>query len=155
MVEILDFVVAALGSGAAIASKEVLQEGAKDAYEGLRNALKRNKIPDSDLVKLEEKPDSLARQAVIKELLEENNAASDDQLQYFAKLLRDELMKVDIATVKAFKLDIDDAEIQGSVLVEDVKASGGAVDISSKGTKVVGDFTVKGVEVDAGGGSKN
>ena len=67
----------------------------RDAYDALKEALQHKFGADSDLVeavdKLEQKPDSNARQAVLQEEIETSQANQDSELVMLAKSLVEKL----------------------------------------------------------------
>lgn len=67
----------------------------KDAYVALKGALQHKFGADSDIIeavdKLEQKPDSSARQAVLQEEIEESNAPQDAELIQIAEGLVEKL----------------------------------------------------------------
>ena len=88
---IVSAIVGALAAGANDGLKEAAKRGVSDGYDQLKSLLLRhgkgeNDVGDS-LKKLEEKPDSEARKAVLVEELEGSGAAEDTAIQEQANLL--------------------------------------------------------------------
>ena len=94
MIEIIvSAVLGALLAGANDGLKEVTKKGISDGYEQLKSLLLRHGNGKHDvadaLKKLEAKPDSEARKAVLVEELESSGAAKDLAIQDQARLLLD------------------------------------------------------------------
>ncbi len=85
----ITLITSALTTGATLMLQSALKEAAKDAYQGIKRRLQERGKPDlSDAVaKLEAKPDSAGRQAVLAEELEAAGAAQDDELLRLARAL--------------------------------------------------------------------
>ena len=86
----------------------------KDAYDALKGALQLKFGADNDLIeavdKLEQKPDSKARQAVLQEEVEMLKAAQDLELVQLAEILFEKLNKVSGAQVDI----LQDVDIKGN-----------------------------------------
>jgi hypothetical protein len=87
-------IVAALSAGVATgAGKAVGENSLVDAYQGLKTILKRKFGDDSEVVeavdKLEQKPDSEARKALLKEEVEAAGADNDLEVREAAQELRE------------------------------------------------------------------
>ena len=94
MIEVLaSAVIGALMAGANDGLKEVTRKGISDGYEQLKSLLLRHGNGEHDvadaLKKLEAKPNSEARKAVLIEELESSGAAKDLAIQDQARLLLD------------------------------------------------------------------
>lgn len=94
MIEVItSAVVGGLLAGANDGLKEVTRKGISDGYERLKSLLLRHENGEHDvadaLKKLEAKPDSEARKAVLVEELERSGAAKDLAIQDQARLLLD------------------------------------------------------------------
>ena len=92
MIEVItSAVVGALIAGANDGLKEVTKKGISDGYEQLKSLLSRHRNGEHDVTdaikKLEAKPDSEARKAVLIEELESSGAAKDLAIQDQALLL--------------------------------------------------------------------
>ena len=90
-------IVAALVAGAVAATKDVAAQAIRDAYSGLKSLIVRklgDKADIEDAVeKVEAKPDSKARQAVLEEELETAKASEDAEVMKVAKALLELLEK--------------------------------------------------------------
>ena len=86
----------------------------KDAYDALKTALQKKFGADSDLVdavdKLEQKPDSNARQAVLQEEVEVSKAAQDSELVQLAEGLVEKLKELSGGQVEI----LQDVNIKGN-----------------------------------------
>jgi len=86
----------------------------KDAYDALKGALQQKFGADSDLVeavdKLEKKPDSNARQAVLQEEIEVSKAAQSPELVRLAESLVEKLNGLPGAQVEI----LQDVDIKGN-----------------------------------------
>jgi hypothetical protein len=89
-------IVAALSAGVASGAGKVVETALVDAYQGLKSTLKRKFGDDSEVVeavaKLEQKPDSEARKALLQEEMEAAGVDEDDEIRQAAEKLR-ELIK--------------------------------------------------------------
>ena len=85
----ITLITSALTTGATLMLQSALKEAAKDAYQGLKRRLQERGKPDLNdaVAKLEAKPDSASRQAVLAEELETAGAAQDDELLRLARAL--------------------------------------------------------------------
>ena len=88
---------AILLTGAALAAKAALSAAAKDAYQKLKQLVIRKSGGDSEvepaLVSLEKKPDSEARQAVVKEELQATGIGDDPEIVQLASQLEEILQQ--------------------------------------------------------------
>jgi phage terminase small subunit len=84
-------IVAALSAGVATGAGKVVENALVDAYQGLKATLKRKFGDDSEVVnavnKLEQKPDSDARKALLQEEAEAANVDKDPQVRKAAQEL--------------------------------------------------------------------
>ena len=85
----ITLILSALTTGATLMLQSALKEATKDAYQAIKRRLQKRGTPDlTDAVaKLEAKPDSPARQAVLAEELEAAGAAQDEELLRLARTL--------------------------------------------------------------------
>jgi hypothetical protein len=101
----ISIIVLALAAGAAAASKDVAAQAVKDGYAGLKALIIRKFGSKGDVQgavdQAEKKPDSEARQAVLKEELQAAGADKDDDLLKQAQALI-ELLKQHGASGAAF-----------------------------------------------------
>ena len=92
-------ITSALTTGATLMLQSALKETAKDAYQGLKRRLQERYGDKRDLTdavaKLEAKPDSKGRQAVLTEELEASGAAQDEELLRLARALLEETRSSD------------------------------------------------------------
>ena len=93
--EPVSMIVAALVAGAVAATKDVATQAVKDGYEGFKNLVVRKfggKTDVADALEgVEKRPDSEARQAVLKEELENAQAGQDAEVVQQAQALLDVL----------------------------------------------------------------
>jgi hypothetical protein len=86
-------IVAALSAGVATGAGKVMENALVDAYQGLKVTLKRKFGDQSEVVdavdKLEQKPDSEARKALLQEELEAADADEDDEIRQAAEKVRE------------------------------------------------------------------
>jgi hypothetical protein len=86
-------IVAALSAGVATGAGKVVETSLVDAYNGLKNALKRKFGEESEVVKavdtIEEDPNSGWRQGMLNERLEQARADQDPEVRKAAEGLRD------------------------------------------------------------------
>jgi hypothetical protein len=86
-------IVAALSAGVATGAGKVVENALVDAYQGLKATLKRKFGDDSDVVeavdKLEQKPDSEARKALLQEEFQAAGVDEDIEIRQAAQKLRD------------------------------------------------------------------
>jgi len=86
-------IVAALSAGVATGAGKVVETALVDAYQGLKNTLKRKVGEDSEVVdavgKLEHKPDSEARKALLREEVEAARVDQDPEVRKAAQELID------------------------------------------------------------------
>jgi disulfide oxidoreductase YuzD len=86
-------IVAALSAGVATGAGKVMENALVDAYQGLKATLKRKFGDNSEVVdavdKLEQKPDSEARKALLQEELETVGVDEDNEIRQAAQKLRD------------------------------------------------------------------
>jgi len=137
-------IVAALVAGAAAATKDVAAQAVRDGYNGLKALVVRKFGQKADvapaLVALEKKPDSGARQEVLKEELTTAGAGEDAEVVQQAQRLVDLLKEQGLITGPSYQ-----AVLHGSGAI----AQGpGAVAAGSGGVAIGGD--VRGGEVRGG-----
>jgi hypothetical protein len=88
-------IVAALAAGAASGATEIGKQALVDAYGALKAALKKKFGPDSDLAdamhKLEQKPDSAGRKALLQEEVAASQADQDADLLAAAQALLEQI----------------------------------------------------------------
>ena len=85
----ITLILSAITTGATLMLQSALKEATKDAYQAIKRRLQKRGTPDlTDAVaKLEAKPDSPDRQAVLAEELEAAGAAQDAELLRLAQAL--------------------------------------------------------------------
>ena len=128
-------IVTALAAGAALAAKDVAAQAVKDGYAALKALIVRKFGEKADVAVavegVEKKPDSEARQAVLKEELDSAGAAQDTEMVKQAQALLDLLKEHGLAPGVTYH-----AELRGSGAV----AQGpGAVAAGERGVAVSGD----------------
>jgi hypothetical protein len=134
-VEPVMMIVTAVVAGAVAAGKEVAAQVVKDSYAGLKALIVRRFGEKADvataLQQVEQKPDSTARQAVLKEELEAAGAEQDAEVLRQAQALLDLLKEHGLAAGPAYQ-----AELRGSGAI----AQGpGAVAAGAGGVAIGGD----------------
>ena len=138
-------IVTALALGAAAGLTDVAKTGIKDSYNALKTLIQ-DRYHKVTLAPLEESPKSKARQAVVKEDLEDTAAGADNEVLQHAKSLL-ELIRDDAPEVAA-AIGVDLADIQAASLrITEIIATGSGVKIH--GAKVAGAIEISGVR--AGG----
>jgi hypothetical protein len=109
----LTLIVTAVTAGAVAASKDVAAQAVKDGYAALKTLLVRKFGQEADVAGaiegVEKKPDSEARQAVLKEELETARAAQDADLVQQAQALLDLLKQHGLELGPSYQ-----AELRGS-----------------------------------------
>ena len=133
----LTVIISALTAGAAAAAKDVVAQAVKDGYVGLKALIVRRfgqKADVKDALKgVEKKPDSEARQAVLKEELKAAGAAQDAEVVRQAQALLELLKQHGLVSGTTYK-----ATLVGSGAI----AQGpGAVAAGERGVAVGGDVT--------------
>ena len=128
-------IVTAVAAGAVAASKDVAAQAVKDGYAGLKALIVRKFAEKADVADavegVEKKPDSEARQSVLKEELEAAGAAQDADLVQQAQALLDLLKQHGLEPATSYH-----AELRGSGAI----AQGpGAVAAGAGGVAVGGD----------------
>ena len=97
--EAMNDIVTALGLGACAFAKGGLSDAGKDAYQMLKNAILRI-VSQGDINKLEQKPNSENRKAIIFKELDEAGKAEDIELARLAQILVSALKETDLARGK-------------------------------------------------------
>ena len=122
-------IVAALVAGVAAGTTEMGKKVIVDAYEALKDAIKKKFGADSDLAeaveKLEKKPDSTGRKETLKEEVEAAKAAADPQLQELAQALIEALKSTPKGAEEVSKFKIDARGAQIGIIGDDAKVEGG------------------------------
>ena len=135
-------IVAALVAGAVAATKDVTAQAIKDAYEGLKGLIvkKLGKKADVEeaLEKVEARPDSEARQAVLQEEMEMAQAGEDAEVVAQARELLALLKKEGVEAGTSYR-----AELHGDGAI----AQGPGAVASGKGGVAVGGNVQGGVHV--------
>jgi hypothetical protein len=149
--EPISIIISALAAGAVAGIKPTAEKAIKDAYEGLK-ALIQRKYAKVDLKPLEAKPDSKAKQESVKEDLESEGAAADQELFDRAGELIALLKRYE--STAAASIGVDLREVEAAFLkIQSVKAAGTGVRIE-KG-KFSGGIEIGPVESGNGAGSPN
>jgi hypothetical protein len=103
----LTLITSALAAGAAVAGKEAVTQGVKDAYAALKRGItaRFGEKPgvQNAVEQVEKKPDSEARQNVLKEELQEANAHEDADLVREAQTLLDLLKKERLVSAESYQ----------------------------------------------------
>ena len=136
-------IVAALSAGGVFVLKEVASEGVKDAYGELKARLK-NHYPGVSVDELEEQPASKARQAVVAEELEREEASKDTDLVRFAQTVVEMIQKQGRDVARSIGVDLGTLD-QANVTFGNVLAGKGATGVKiekvSGGSLVFGDVS--------------
>lgn len=133
--EPLTLIVSALSAGAAAASKDIVAQTVKDAYTALKDFIlhrvaSKPEVSDA-LQQVEKKPDSGARQDVLKEELETAGISEDESVRKQAQALLDLLKAHGLLSA-----DIYNAQQTGSGAI----AQGpGAIATGERGVTIKGD----------------
>lgn len=107
--EPVTIMVAALAAGAAAALKSAAEQAIKDAYAGFK-ALIQRKYGIASVDALEQKPDSEAKRASVKEDLTDAGANDDQELLDQAKALLDAVRAHDRETAAKININLDEIE---------------------------------------------
>ena len=98
-------IISALTTGATLMLQSALKEAAKDAYQAVKHRIQERYGDKQDLndavAKLEAKPDSKGRQAVLAEELEAAGAAQDEELLRLVRTLLEQAGSSGAVTVSA------------------------------------------------------
>jgi len=131
----ITIIVTAVTAGAVAASKDVAAQAVKDGYAALKALIVHKfgqKVDVADAVEgVEKKPDSQARQAVLKEELEAAGATQDTEVVQQAQVLLDLLKQHGLELGPSYH-----AELRGS---EAIAQGPGATAAGSGGVAVGGD----------------
>jgi hypothetical protein len=103
----LTLITSALAAGAAVAGKEAVTQGVKDAYAALKRGIigrfgEKAEVQNA-VEQVEKKPDSEARQTVLKEELKHANAHEDAELVREAQALLDLLKKEGLVSSASYQ----------------------------------------------------
>ncbi len=122
-------IVAALAAGVASGAGEVGKKVVVDAYEGLKNAIKRKVGAESDVAeaveKLEQKPDSEGRKTMLAEEVGEANLAQDEELMKQAQELIAALKETAEGEQALSRYNIQMQNSQVGVIGDNAEVSGG------------------------------
>ena len=133
----LTVIISALTAGAAASAKDVVGQAVKDGYAGLKALIVRQFGQKADveaaLEGMEKKPDSQARQGVLKEELETAGAAQDAEVIRQAQALLDLLKQHGLVSGPSYQ-----ATLKGSGAIAQGE---GAVAAGAGGVAVGGDVT--------------
>jgi hypothetical protein len=143
----VSFVVAAVVAGAATGLKDQAAQAVKDAYNALKRLL--TDTHHVDVAAVERKPDSVAKQASLKEDLGDSGAAGDPEVVEAANRLVQEVRTHDPAGARAVGVDLDDVSAE-YIHIRDIVVSGGAVGVDIDRVTARGGIVVEGVHVDGG-----
>lgn len=146
----ISLIVTALSAGAAAALKPTSEKVVKDAYEGLRTIIRdRYSKASSSVESLESKPDSELRRGVVKEDLEEGEAAADADLLRQAQQVLEVVQRLAPEAATAAAVDLEKIRTGASVNIEDIVATGTGVRL--RDADVGGDINIRGVDTRDGG----
>ena len=122
-------IVAALAAGVVSGATEVGKKLLVDAYDALKAALKQKRGAESDLVqaveKLEQKPDSEARQAVVAEEVTGAKLTADAELVKLAQALLNALKETPEGEKALGKYHIEAHDSEIGVIGDHVQIEGG------------------------------
>jgi hypothetical protein len=145
----ISIIVTALVTGAATALKPTTEQAIKDAYAGMK-ALIQRKFGHIDVSLLETNPTSKARQAVVKEDLEQAGAGQDRELLSKVKAFLDTIQAhaSDVPGIVGLNLE----DIKGASLsAERILAEGNyATGVKVKGAEITGDIRFSDVTARSG-----
>lgn len=167
--EISSMIVTALALGATSGIKGVTEKSIKDAYAALINLLDSKFKDKVNLDLLEKSPESLTRQAVVKEDIVNCGADKDKEVLLAVKSLFDLIIKsqdlssslvgVSLDDVQAFNIRVKDVMSEGSgVVIQHAKAKGdiqieGVVSgkkktkVAKESTNILNDVTAQNIEI--------
>jgi hypothetical protein len=137
--EPVTIIVTALTLGIAAGLKETTAQVVKDAYEGIKDVIKR-KYNQVDLEGLENDLTSKIQQTSVEEDLQKANASNDEELLSHAKELLDAIGKHEPGIAESIGVNLEDVK-GASLQIEDIIASGSGVNI--KGAQLTGDIQIK------------
>jgi hypothetical protein len=150
-VDPISLIVAAVAAGAAAGLKDSAADAVKQAYAGLKRLL--SERHGVDVVAVERKPDSEAKQASLKEDLSDAGAADDVELRDAARRLIEAVAEHDPAAARAVGVDLEDVSA-AFIRIGDVDVQGAATGLRGRRVNVAGGIQVGDIRADAGGGSE-
>ncbi|WP_036254510.1 hypothetical protein [Methylobacter sp. BBA5.1] len=151
--EALDAIMTAITSGAIASAQSTTEKIISDLYNGLKTLIQR-KYSDVSLEAVEKKPNSEAKQAALREDLEEANAAEDKELLQQAQLLLQAVAEQAPQVAQAIGIKLEDVK-SGNVRLQEVIVSGEqAAGVHIKHGEFTGDIEISKVKVEANSGKK-
>ena len=142
MVDPISIIVTALATGAAAGLKPTAEKAVKDAYEGLKNLI-RKKYGKVNVDIMEGNPTSTDRQNVVTEDLKKTDAGSNEEVLRQAKLVLDLIQKFEPAVAREIGVDIEDLRSRASITIEGISSTGS---IKVKKVEADKDITIKTLE---------
>lgn len=134
-------IVTALALGAATGMKSVAEQAVKDAYQGLKNLIK-TKYPDVGVERLEKKPDSKNQQSAIEEEIADLGADKDPDILQKAEVILEAAKNLPIENLPAIGVDLE--KIKGAALkIKDIMATGTGVKIRE--AEIQGEISIEDV----------
>lgn len=151
--EALDAIMTAITSGAIASAQPTTEKIISDLYNGLKTLIQ-HKYSDVSLEAVEKKPNSEAKQAALREDLEEANAAEDKELVQQAQLLLQAVAEQAPQVAQAIGIKLEDVK-SGNVRLQEVIVSGEqAAGVHIKHGEFTGDIEISKVKVEANSGKK-
>ncbi len=140
----LSFLVEALTAGAAASTAGVAEIAIQDAYAGVKQWIQ-VRYAGVDLAGLEKKPDSQARQAVVKEELAGAGADQDAELLRKVQALTEALAQSEAGrrAAQVVGVKLENLRVDKDLRIADVESSGSGVQV--KDSNIGGDLDIRGV----------
>jgi hypothetical protein len=136
-----------IAMGALAGLKDSAQQSVRDAYSSVKSYIRR-RYGDSgvDLVQVERKPQSLAKQKSLQEDLDEVSAAQDDTLRSLVNELAEVVRNEDPETFRAFHgtraVSLINFEVHGDATFSEISAEGADTHaVSAENVRVGGNVT--------------
>jgi len=147
----ITLIVTALATGAAAGLKPTAEKAIQEAYEGIKNLIKR-KYKRVSVEMLENEPVSKERQKIMKQDLEKTDAGRDEEVLLLAQELLKAIERFDPGSAGAVGVDLKDVEAGASISITDIIASGTGV--KAERVKAGGDLKISNVRAGGTGDSK-
>jgi hypothetical protein len=151
--EPVSLIVTALAAGAAAGLKPTAERIVKDAYQALKNLIKR-KFGSVDVEPVEKRPDSKAKRDSLAEDLAEAGAGEDTELLSAAEKLVEVVRAHDAGAAAAVGVDLEDVKA-GLIRVRHITATEGAAGVRAKRVEVGGEIDIEDVRAEGGARPEN
>jgi hypothetical protein len=139
----VSIIVMALAAGAAAGLKPTAEQAIKDGYVGLKSLIQKKFTgSNNSLNQLEEKPESEARRAVLKEDLEEVEVDKDEEILRQAQSLLETIESKAPETANIIAVDLEDIT-GGALRLKDIVSTG--VGVRVRKGRLTGDIEIEGV----------